>query len=309
MPWHSSAPCLRRKGNSTTHSVRSRRACAERASSGTYAAWDRGQGLWAGSRSCDTTTRGPVELFEESLAIHRSLDDAWGITGSLSNLALLALEAKDNDAAERLLDESLELERKGGHHGRVANSLEISAKLAAAQDRRRPRRSPVRSSKRPSRIDRRRSLRGLARSRAARRPPPLRTRREGVRRGVGARRGDDTRRIARLRAARGRRRTLGGAPGKRFSAPRALTGGAGEAREKGGPVGEGSPCVQATGGWAHLSSDPLTLMMSLPRPVRHSRNGGPRQDLRLGPREAAKSQRNAWRSMLSRRAVGDTLAS
>jgi predicted ATPase/DNA-binding SARP family transcriptional activator/Tfp pilus assembly protein PilF len=75
------------------------------------------------------------QLFEESLAIHRSLDDPWGISGSLSNLAFLALEAKDNDTAQRLFDESLKLDRKGGYRYRIVNSLDLSAKLAAAQDR------------------------------------------------------------------------------------------------------------------------------------------------------------------------------
>ena len=77
------------------------------------------------------------ELFEQSLAILRSLDDAWGILGSLSSLALVALEEHDNETARRLLDESLELLRKSGHHYRAANSLELSARLAAAEDRNR----------------------------------------------------------------------------------------------------------------------------------------------------------------------------
>ena len=75
------------------------------------------------------------ELFEQSLAILRSLDDAWGILGSLSGLALVALEEHDNGSARRLLNESLELLRKSGHHYRAANSLEIAARLAAAEGR------------------------------------------------------------------------------------------------------------------------------------------------------------------------------
>jgi ATP/maltotriose-dependent transcriptional regulator MalT len=74
-------------------------------------------------------------LFEESLAIHRSLDDTWGVAGSLASLALVALEAGEAEAAQRLLDESLELGRDGGHPYRVANSLGISGRLAAAQGR------------------------------------------------------------------------------------------------------------------------------------------------------------------------------
>ena len=75
------------------------------------------------------------ELFEQGLAVLRSLDDAWGILGSLSGLALVALEEHDNGSARRLLNENLELLRKSGHHYRAANSLEIAARLAAAEGR------------------------------------------------------------------------------------------------------------------------------------------------------------------------------
>ena len=33
-------------------------------------------------------------LFEESLALHRTLDDPWGISHALSSLALVAAEAR-----------------------------------------------------------------------------------------------------------------------------------------------------------------------------------------------------------------------
>ena len=55
-------------------------------------------------------------LFEESLTIHRSLDDAWGVSHSLSNLAFLALEAGDAETARDLLSEALAIERESGHH-------------------------------------------------------------------------------------------------------------------------------------------------------------------------------------------------
>src|SRR4029077_16539962 len=77
------------------------------------------------------------ELYEQSLAIHRSLDDAWGILGSLSGLAFVALEEDDTETARRILDESLELLRKSGHHYRAAQGLELAARLAAAQNRNR----------------------------------------------------------------------------------------------------------------------------------------------------------------------------
>ena len=71
-------------------------------------------------------------LFEESLAIHRDLDDAWGVSHSLSNLSFLALEAGDAETARTLLSEALAIERESGHQPRLANALEMSARLAAA---------------------------------------------------------------------------------------------------------------------------------------------------------------------------------
>ena len=58
------------------------------------------------------------ELFEQSLAILRSLDDAWGTQGSLSGLALVALEEHDNDSVRRLLT------RTSRSCGRAATTIE-----------------------------------------------------------------------------------------------------------------------------------------------------------------------------------------
>jgi tetratricopeptide (TPR) repeat protein len=69
-------------------------------------------------------------LFEESLAIHRDLDDVWGVSHSLSNLSYLALEAGDAETAHTLLSEALAIERKSGHQPRLANALEMAARLA-----------------------------------------------------------------------------------------------------------------------------------------------------------------------------------
>ena len=69
-------------------------------------------------------------LLEESLAIHRDLDDAWGVSHSLSNLSFLALEAGDAETARTLLAEALAIERESGHQPRLANALEMSARLA-----------------------------------------------------------------------------------------------------------------------------------------------------------------------------------
>jgi predicted ATPase/DNA-binding SARP family transcriptional activator len=71
-------------------------------------------------------------LLEESLAIHRGLDDTWGVSLSLSSLAFLALEAGDAETARMLLSEALAIGRQSGHQPRLANALEMSARLAAA---------------------------------------------------------------------------------------------------------------------------------------------------------------------------------
>ena len=72
-------------------------------------------------------------LFDESLAIHRNLDDASGVSHSLSNLAFLALEAGDAETAHTRLSEALAIERESGHHIWLAIALEISARLAAGE--------------------------------------------------------------------------------------------------------------------------------------------------------------------------------
>ena len=61
-----------------------------------------------------------------------SLDDAWGVSHSLSNLSYLALDADDPETARALLSQALAIERESGHQPRLANALEMSARLAAA---------------------------------------------------------------------------------------------------------------------------------------------------------------------------------
>ena len=62
--------------------------------------------------------------------------EAWTTHGasriSLSNLSFLALEAGDAETARTLLSEALAIERESGHQPRLANALEMSARLAAA---------------------------------------------------------------------------------------------------------------------------------------------------------------------------------
>ncbi len=102
-------------------------------------------GLWPASPSSVGNYPRARELFEQSLAILRSLDDAWGVLGSLSGLALVALEEHDNRSARRLL----ERERRAPAV-RAATTIERRTasrplrRLAAAEAPRPPRRSPVR---------------------------------------------------------------------------------------------------------------------------------------------------------------------
>jgi hypothetical protein len=70
-------------------------------------------------------------LFDESLNLYRGLDDVWGVSNSLSNLAFLALEAGEAERSRELLSEALAIERESGHHVWLANALEVSARLAA----------------------------------------------------------------------------------------------------------------------------------------------------------------------------------
>ena len=84
------------------------------------------------SRSCGAITRRPGRLFDESLSIHRSLDDAWGVSHSLSNLASLALDAGDAETARALLSEALAIGGDSDPQPRLADALEMSARLAAA---------------------------------------------------------------------------------------------------------------------------------------------------------------------------------
>lgn len=44
-------------------------------------------------------------FFEKSLALHREIGDQWGIAGSLTSLAVTALDQGDNERAEKFLSE------------------------------------------------------------------------------------------------------------------------------------------------------------------------------------------------------------
>ena len=173
----------------------SRRACGERASAGISAASGHGRKVWAGSPPARDYPQAR-ELFEQSLAILRSLDDAWGTLGSLSGLALVALEEHDYGTARRLLDESLELLRMSGHRYRTANTLEIAARLAGARV------STCRGARLYAAANVVRGSRavGMFECEAWPDPPPHVARlrsdlgEQAVRRRVGRRRGDDARR-------------------------------------------------------------------------------------------------------------------
>ncbi len=71
--------------------------------------------------------RGPAEnLFEESLALGRSLQDKAGIAASLRGLAEVALWRGDHKRAALLCEESVALRRETGNEQGLATSLNIS---------------------------------------------------------------------------------------------------------------------------------------------------------------------------------------
>ena len=67
--------------------------------------------------------------------MHRTLNDPWGISHSLSSLALVSLEEHADEAVQRLVAESVALELKAGDWPGLVFNLEICAGLAAREDR------------------------------------------------------------------------------------------------------------------------------------------------------------------------------
>ena len=191
-PSGKSASVSRCVGSSTMPSGRSRRPSTSHGSSETA----RSVGAWQKSLAGIALMRGDHaqawRLFEESLAIHRGLDDAWGVSHSLSSLAFLALEAGDAETARDLLSEALAIERDSGHQP-VARETHSRCRRG----------SPPRTGSRRSQLGCTPTRRYSASARAAApsrsdgptprepRRPLCATRRGDIRRGVGARPRDD----------------------------------------------------------------------------------------------------------------------
>jgi tetratricopeptide (TPR) repeat protein len=72
-------------------------------------------------------------LHEESLAIHRELEDKTGIAGSLNDLGSVAREQGEYEAARVLFEESLAIFRGLGDKTSIATSLADLAHVAQAQ--------------------------------------------------------------------------------------------------------------------------------------------------------------------------------
>jgi ATP/maltotriose-dependent transcriptional regulator MalT len=89
-------------------------------------------------------------LFEESLVLHRTLDDDWGVARAASRLALVLLEERRESEARQLVVESIELCREAGDRPGQTFNLVICAGLAAAggQAERGPKRSSMRIAER-----------------------------------------------------------------------------------------------------------------------------------------------------------------
>jgi predicted ATPase/class 3 adenylate cyclase/Tfp pilus assembly protein PilF len=64
-----------------------------------------------------------TELFEESLALSREKQDAWGLAGSLMCLALVSYDRGDSERATELLEESMDLYREQGDKHGLADCL------------------------------------------------------------------------------------------------------------------------------------------------------------------------------------------
>src|SRR5215208_7063957 len=71
---------------------------------------------------------------EQSLALARELDDAWGITMSLHHLGGGALNRGDYQRAQTLLEEGLTLSRTSGHWAVMAYILDDIGILAGKQN-------------------------------------------------------------------------------------------------------------------------------------------------------------------------------
>src|SRR5215213_2870974 len=74
-------------------------------------------------------------LLEESLALSRDKEHAWGIARTLASLGSVACEAGEYARASRLYEESLELGRRMGLKHTILLCLEGLARVAVAQGR------------------------------------------------------------------------------------------------------------------------------------------------------------------------------
>ena len=74
-------------------------------------------------------------LLEESLALSRSKEHAWGIARTLASLGNVEYEAGEYARASRLYEESLNLGRRLGMNLTILRCLEGLARVAAAQGR------------------------------------------------------------------------------------------------------------------------------------------------------------------------------
>jgi len=74
-------------------------------------------------------------LLEESLALSRGTENAWGVVRTLASLGSVAYEAGEGARASGLYEESLELGRRMGLKHTILPCLEGLAQVAVAQGR------------------------------------------------------------------------------------------------------------------------------------------------------------------------------
>ena len=108
---------------------------AGRVSSGTSEASRTGAGRSAESRWPGATIRRRAVSSRRASASTVRSAIPWGISHSLSRLAVVFLELHDNDAARRLISESLAIEREVGDRPGQLFDIEVLAALAAEEGR------------------------------------------------------------------------------------------------------------------------------------------------------------------------------
>ena len=113
-------------------SEHSRRRSTSHARTETCGASARGRRRSRASRSSVAITPAPGDCSKRAWPSTETSTTHGASRTPSPTLSFLALEAGDAETARTLLSEALAIERESGHQPRLANALEMSARLAAA---------------------------------------------------------------------------------------------------------------------------------------------------------------------------------